>query len=82
MSDIILDIPIFIIWIFSIFLIIELTTYLIIRFVNKKFQWLIISKDKTPYLSETGLQKFFTHGFDSELGWIRKPNTNHDEMGK
>ena len=82
MADMILDIPIFLIWIVSIFLIIELIVYSVIKFVNKKFQWLIISKDKEPNLSITGLEKFFSHGFDSELGWIRKPNTSHDETGK
>tara|TARA_B100000686_G_C16799338_1_gene984820 strand:+ start:1670 stop:2911 length:1242 start_codon:yes stop_codon:yes gene_type:complete len=79
LSDIILDIFISIILIFSI---IELFTFYIIRFVNKKFQWLIISRDKKPHLSKNGLEKFFTHGYDSELGWIRKPNTYHDENGK
>ena len=77
-----MDISILIISIILIFLIIELLTFYIVRFVNKKFQWLIISKDKEPHLSKMGLEKFFTHGYDSELGWIRKPNTYHDENGK
>ena len=62
-----------------IFIIIELVFRSIIVFVNKKFQWLIIGKDEHPILSEDGLKKFIAHGYDSELGWIRKPNTKHDE---
>ena len=62
-----------------IFIIIELVFRSIIVFVNKKFQWLIIGKDEHPILSEDGLKKFIAHGYDSELGWIRKPNTRHDE---
>ena len=73
MADMILDIPIFLIWIVSIFLIIELIVYSVIKFVNKKFQWLIISKDKEPNLSITGLEKFFSHGFDSKPGLTLAP---------
>lgn len=65
----------FIYVIITIFIIIELFFYLIIRFVNKKFQWLIISKDEEPSLSKDGLKKFIPNGYDSELGWVRKPNT-------
>jgi len=49
---------------------------------NKIFQWMIITKDEKPNLSKNGLEKFFQHGYDSELGWIRKPLTEHEEMGK
>ena len=41
-----------------------------------------MKKDEFPNLSEKGLKKFFEHGYDSELGWIRKPNTLHSEIGK
>jgi len=64
------------------FLIIEISFYLIILFVNKKFHWLIMAKDKSPKLSKEGLKKFIMHGYDKELGWIRKPNTSHIENGK
>jgi len=50
--------------------------------VNKNFQWLITSKDRFPKLSKKGLEKFLEHGYDNELGWIRKPNTEHFEKGK
>jgi hypothetical protein len=33
-------------------------------------------------MSPDGLSKFLEHGFDPELGWVRKPNTSHEEIGK
>ena len=68
--------------IFLIFIIIESICYIIIKYVNKKFQWLIIKKDEIPKLSKNGLEKFFQNGFDEELGWVRKPNTSNEEKGK
>jgi len=68
--------------IFIVFCIVEFITYSIISKVNKNFQWLIMQKDEIPVLSESGLEKFLPHGFDPELGWIRKPNTSHEEIGK
>jgi len=68
--------------IFIVFCIVEFIAYSIISSVNKKFQWLIMQKDEIPTLSESGLKKFLPHGFDPELGWIRKPNTSHEEIGK
>ena len=62
--------------------IVEFIVYSLVSFVNKKFQWLIIQKDEFPTLSTEGLKKFFHHGYDSELGWVRKPNTSHTENGK
>ncbi len=66
----------------SILLSIEIIIYYWISVVRKKFQWLITTKDRKPNLSHEGLKKFYEHGFDEELGWIRKPNTSHDEDGK
>ena len=67
---------------FVAFIIIELFFRSIVLSVNKKFQWLIIGKDEFPKLSENGLKKFIQHGYDPELGWNRKPNTFHEEIGK
>ncbi len=61
---------------------IEFVAYSTVLFVNKKFQWLIIQNDESPILEIEGLKKFFSHGYDSELGWVRKPNTSHIENGK
>ena len=65
-----------------VFFIIELIFRSIVFSVNKKFQWLITNKDEFPVLSKTGLKKFISHGFDKELGWNRKANTSHEEIGK
>lgn len=64
------------------FFFIEVLFYVIINFVNKKFHWLIMAKDKSPILSKEGLEKFIEYGYDKEIGWIRKPNTSHFENGK
>ena len=64
------------------FFIIELVVYVRVYFVNKKFQWLIIAKDENPPLSQEGLKKFIPDGYDSELGWVRKPNTEHIEKNQ
>ena len=66
----------------AVFFIIEIIVRRTVLQVNKDFQWLIVEKDKTPLLDKQGLSKFISHGFDSELGWVRKPNTSHDEIGK
>ncbi len=60
----------------------EIIFYLWVTYVRKHFQWLITSNDEIPKLSEEGLKKFIPHGFDPELGWVRKPNTSHNEKGK
>ena len=73
---------IILIWIPIIWSIVEIVIQLWVKLVNKKFQWLIISKDERPKLSKTGLKKFIHHGYDSELGWIRKPNTSHSEQSE
>lgn len=62
--------------------IIELVLQIWVLLVRKKFQWLITSQDQRPTLSEEGLSKFIPLGYDSELGWIRKPLTSHEEKGK
>ena len=78
MNEIIIYLAIFI----TGFIIIELIVRNIVKSINKDFQWLIIEKDEAPKLSKQGLRKFLLHGYDPELGWVRKPNTSHDEIGK
>jgi len=70
------------VWFILIFTIIEIIIYSIVRYVNKNFQWLIIKHDEKPTLSNEGLKKFIPLGYDPELGWVRKPNTEHDENGR
>ena len=67
---------------FVIIALLELFSYILIQTLRKDFQWLITPLDKYPIMDEKGLQKFIPHGYDNELGWIRKPNTSKDEIGK
>ncbi len=64
------------------FFVIELISIILVKFVNQKFQWLIIKKDESPKLSKSGLEKFFSHGYDPVLGWVRKPNSHNSEKGR
>jgi len=61
---------------------IEISIFAIAKLVRNQFQWLIMENDEHPKLSKDGLSKFFDHGYDPELGWVRKPNTSHNEQGK
>ena len=64
------------------FFVIELISVILVKFVNKKFQWLIIQKDESPKLSKYGLKKFFSLGYDPVLGWVRKPNSHNSEKAR
>jgi hypothetical protein len=63
-------------------ILIEGISFLLIKTLRKKFQWLITPEDEEPVLDKDGLKKFLAHGYDSELGWIRKPSTWHPEKGR
>ena len=66
----------------GVFLILELIFRKLVYNTRKNFQWMITTDDELPKLSIEGLKKFFVHGYDPELGWVRKPNTSHVETGK
>ena len=68
--------------IITIFFLIEKIVQKKINEIRKEFPWLITSHDELPQLSEEGLKKFISRGFDSELGWVRKPLTSNNETGK
>jgi uncharacterized protein YutD len=70
------------IWVLGGYLAIELLMHVFYSCLRSRFQWLITGKDKFPEISEDLLDKFFQDGFDSELGWSRKPNTSKYEKGK
>ncbi len=70
------------IWILSLIVAFEIVTYVIVHWTRKRFQWMITAKDEHPVITEQALNKFFDHGFDPELGWVRKPNTAKNEYGK
>jgi len=65
-----------------ILILLEFFFYALIINLRKKFPWLITPKDEVPVIDPFGLNKFMKHGFDPELGWVRKPNTYKKEIGK
>ena len=77
-----IDILLIIVFGIVIFFIIEFMIKKIVFSVREKFSWLITGQDEIPSLSKTGLAKFIPQGFDSELGWVRKPLTSNQENGK
>ena len=56
---------IILIWIPIIWSIVEIVIQLWVKLVNKKFQWLIISKDERPKLSKTGLSGIFAASLEA-----------------
>lgn len=74
------------IWIFlgtlGILAILEVLSYFLVAVLNKRFQWLITPKDEMPEIKKEYLDKFIKHGYDQELGWVRKPNTCKLEYGR
>ncbi|MBI4929787.1 MAG: hypothetical protein HY841_03420 [Bacteroidetes bacterium] len=60
----------------------EAALMILVKWVRRKFQWFITADDEFPVMSKDGMEKFFQFGYDAELGWIRKPNTSHNEKGK
>ncbi len=67
----------------TVLIVLEIVSELLINKLRERFQWLITKKkDFLPKLDQEGLNKFIPHGFDQELGWVRKPNTEHDEKGR
>ena len=76
------EIIIICLFIITTFFVIEKIVQKKINKIRKDFPWLITSHDENPKLSEEGLKKFIPHGFDSELGWVRKPLTSNNETGK
>ncbi len=53
-----------------------------VSWLRKKCAWLITARDQLPEIDPAGLDAFMEHGWDAELGWVRKPNTRHGEMGR
>jgi len=62
---------------------IELASYITINFFRNRFQWLITKKkDEIPRIDKKTIEeKYFNKGYDSELGWVRRPNAwGHDKI--
>lgn len=69
-------------YIFGVYFIFEVIAHFFFNHIRSKFQWFITGRDEKPKFSEKLLDKFFSDGFDAELGWSRKPNTSKNEQGK
>lgn len=64
-----------------IFFVLELFVMITVLKTRKKFQWMITNEDEDPVFPPEGYKKFMEHGFDHDLGWVRKPNTSKNENG-
>lgn len=73
---------ILIVKILLIIILIESLTHILVYNLKKSSQWLITDEDILPTFNKNSLDKFTQHGFDSELGWVRKSNTDKEEIGK
>ena len=60
----------------------EAGTAALVHGLRKNCKWLITPGDLRPAIDKNGLERFLDHGWDAEIGWIRKPNTSHDEVAK
>ena len=66
----------------SLIIIIEVGSYFLVHFIRKNFPWFITPEDYFPTIANDGLKEFIKHGYDPELGWVRKPFTQKEETGK
>jgi hypothetical protein len=53
----------------------------LVHWLKRSCQWIVTPKDLAPSIDAAGLQRFLDHGWDPELGWIRKPNTSGVDKG-
>jgi len=61
-------------------LILELLLAAVVSLLRPRFQWLIKEQDVAPDIDPTIVEKHVGHGFDPELGWVRKPGTTGIEQ--
>ena len=52
------------------------------HWLKKGCPWIITPAALAPPIDRRGLESFVEHGWDGELGWVRKPHTAHDETAK
>ena len=69
-------------WLVGLLIIIEAGSYGLVLFIRKHFPWFITPKDYFPTIGSNGLKEFIKHGYDPELGWVRKPLTKKEEIGR
>lgn len=63
-------------------LVLELAIYALAAWLKSGCPWILLPRDLNPPIDPAGLERFLEHGWDPELGWIRKPDTSHEETGK
>ncbi len=69
-------------YIIAIVVLLEVLLIVMVKQLQKNFQWLITERDERPELDKDGLKKFFSGSYDPHLGWVRKPNTTGKERGQ
>ena len=68
-----------ILFFFIVVISLEVLLIYLTKFVKKKFQWIINTTDEKPLISNSKIENFLKNSYDSDLGWIRKPNTQGKE---
>ncbi|MBO6948155.1 MAG: hypothetical protein JJ855_09260 [Rhodospirillales bacterium] len=66
----------------SIFIAGEILLHGLVRWLRSTCPWLITQADEHPKLDADGLRSFIRHGWDPELGWVRKPDTSGEDVGR
>lgn len=61
--------------------VLEIAVFFLVKWLRVTCPWLIGKKDLKPDIDPKNLDRFMAHGWDKELGWARKPNTFHSEIG-
>jgi hypothetical protein len=61
-------------------LLIEIGLSLLVWRLKRDFQWLISAKDTCPEIDPELIEAHIARGFDAELGWVRKPNTEGSDI--
>lgn len=60
----------------------EAAAFAATRWLKKGCPWIVTPADLDPAIDRRGLERFVEHGWDAEIGWVRKPHTAHDEAAK
>jgi len=65
-----------------IFVIVEISLFLVVNWQRRSFPWLITKKDESPTFDPIALKKFIDSSFDPHLGWVRRPDSSGIENGQ
>ena len=58
---------------------VEISLSLLLSKLRKRYDIILTEKDKNPELNKDKLKKYLSTSYDSELGWVRSPNTSKTE---